>query len=464
MRYLTKLVPSALAATLFVALAAGTLPAQFTTWYVDGVNGSDTNLGNLRSSPLRSISFAVSLAADDDRVVVLPGTYSTSTTGEVFPIAIGGATSQLRVQLIGEQGPDVTIIDMEQQSVSSVLPILRFYWQGEGSSVTGFTFTNTGSGSYWSAAIRCGSTSGGNFAAKDVEIFGNRFTNCYRGLVIFGTEPANLPNQTTGVSFHDNVLDNNAHRGVAMWGDGQNWCYNNTIVNSGHDAIWVDSLSSQPPSNAVVANNVIVGGQVGGVVAGVQGTSATYENNIAWQNAGGDYVGFTPGASNLTADPLFVGASDYHLQAGSPGVESGTLTGLPTIRLDHERFSRRSDPNGDFFAGIDRGAYQSGDPSLALQGTWDQGAQVVFDFQSGTSGGGVLAFAAAPAAIPVSNYGVYALDPALSLFSIGLGGVPTQFPLVLPIDPTLAGVTIHMQGAFVGGGGVQLLNAHERTF
>ncbi len=60
-----------------------------------------------------------------------------------------------------------------------------------------------------------------------------------------------------------------------------------------------------------------------------------------------------PGEGNSNADPLFVGAEDYHLQAGSPAIDAGKATGAPTSDIE----GRRRPCGG----GIDMGAYEYGD-------------------------------------------------------------------------------------------------------
>lgn len=60
------------------------------------------------------------------------------------------------------------------------------------------------------------------------------------------------------------------------------------------------------------------------------------------------------GAGNVTTDPLFVDpkAGDFHLQASSPLIDTGTVAGAPQI--DVERHLR---PCG---SGVDMGAYEFG--------------------------------------------------------------------------------------------------------
>ncbi len=53
-------------------------------------------------------------------------------------------------------------------------------------------------------------------------------------------------------------------------------------------------------------------------------------------------------AGNINADPLFVGSGDYHIQAGSPCIDTGSATGAPSDDIDGD-----SRPQG---AGYDMGS------------------------------------------------------------------------------------------------------------
>lgn len=55
--------------------------------YVNSSIGSDTNNGS-KSSPYKTITKALSMAVANDSVLVNPGTYDISNTGEIFPIVM----------------------------------------------------------------------------------------------------------------------------------------------------------------------------------------------------------------------------------------------------------------------------------------------------------------------------------------------------------------------------------------
>jgi len=77
MRSLTRIasrLPAFLLVALFLALAPNAL-AQ-TTWYVDGVNGSDNNNCRTLATACKTIGHAISLSASGDTIKVAPATYT----------------------------------------------------------------------------------------------------------------------------------------------------------------------------------------------------------------------------------------------------------------------------------------------------------------------------------------------------------------------------------------------------
>ena len=131
------------------------------------------------------------------------------------------------------------------------------------------------------------------------------------------------------------------------------------------------SLSTLNLINSTVAYNSALSypDDGGGGVYVSAGSSASVVNGIFWENSGGQIVasfqttqvaysliqgGFT-GTGNRSGDPLFENhaADDYHLQAGSPCIDSGTPTMADT---DIDGVSR---PQG---AGYDMGACEFHQP------------------------------------------------------------------------------------------------------
>ena len=435
------------------------------TYFVNPVAGLDTNIGTERAKAFKTLSFAATRMGNSDRVILAAGTYAPSKNGETYPIQFGDTSkfsTQNDIEIIGEAGPGATIFDGEQGMTGAGMPMFRFRWDADRASIRGITFTNTGSSDYWSMVFRLGSTSGANFATRNIEITGCVFEKVHRAVVIFGS---NSGNQTDGIRFHDNLIVDGSHRGIAVWGPGTNHVYNNTFVANAQNGIWVDSLSGQATSAAVVTNNIINGSATTGIEAGAQGGVAKFENNNSFGNTTAAYGGFTPSATNTTVDPQFVNPTtgNYRLKSTSPMVESGTAVGLPIIAGDLERCSRLYDANNDGQAGIDRGCYATNEVAMKFGGDWSVGKTGTLVFTSTTPAPVAVIFGEAEGALVLLPFGVLLIDPSMILPVSVTTASPTTLSFPIPNNPTLNGYTFVAQGLVVAPR-IKLLNGDSRTF
>ncbi|MCP4539197.1 MAG: right-handed parallel beta-helix repeat-containing protein, partial [Chloroflexi bacterium] len=121
--------------------------------------------------------------------------------------------------------------------------------------------------------------------------------------------------------------------GIAVYGEAvlgdttQAQLVNNTIAFNSGDGVKADNSTVL----VLVRNNIIVGNGRGIHDVDDKGAAITIDHNDVWDN-GEDYLHVTPGAGDISADPLFVDVAngDYHLQVGSPCIDKGTSTGAPT--------------------------------------------------------------------------------------------------------------------------------------
>jgi uncharacterized protein DUF1565 len=123
--------------TALTPLIEAGFPNTITQWYVDAVNGSDANPGTA-AAPFKRITMGLSVAANEDTVVVAPGTYDAAN-GEVFPLVV-----PYGVTLVGDEatkGAQTTIVSGSTgQSIDAAVSLRN------NATIAGFTITATGLG------------------------------------------------------------------------------------------------------------------------------------------------------------------------------------------------------------------------------------------------------------------------------------------------------------------------------
>lgn len=111
--------------------------------------------------------------------------------------------------------------------------------------------------------------------------------------------------------------------GVFIGGNSSPRITNNTIADNASEAegggIHVDYGSAPSVTNTILWNN-------GDDLSGATADMVSYCNI-----EDGDFAG---ASGNISGDPLFLGADDYHLSAISPCIDSGTETGAPADDID----------------------------------------------------------------------------------------------------------------------------------
>jgi hypothetical protein len=137
---------------------------------------------------------------------------------------------------------------------------------------------------------------------------------------------------------------------------------NNTIVSNTVDGIGLWNNSTIP----LLRNNIIADN--GSYAVGGDGAVTLSEYNDLWNNPGGTYEmpTVTLGSGNIALDPQFVDVAngDYHLQADSPCIDTGTSTGAPME--DFEEDPRPLDGDMDGTAAVDMGADEFKLPQVFL--------------------------------------------------------------------------------------------------
>src|SRR6185312_14373961 len=114
--------------------------------------------------------------------------------------------------------------------------------------------------------------------------------------------------------------------------------YNNTIDNARDAGIIVgsgDSGSSSSTGDYISTSNNIIYDSANGIVEnGITGVHNSYVDNLLYGIEGSNIRlqnGLTD-SGTVYSNPMFVNASahDYHLQSGSPAINTGTTNGAPS--------------------------------------------------------------------------------------------------------------------------------------
>ncbi|RKY16042.1 MAG: hypothetical protein DRP63_06145, partial [Planctomycetota bacterium] len=341
-----------------------------TTWYVDAVNGSDSNSGSSWSDAFATIGKALSVADDYDLVLVADATYNETD------LNFGGRRIHLKGVDYHSGGLTQPVIDCQGNG--------RAFYFGSGetkdSVIDNFTIQNGKVTSDYGGAIFCENISSPtitncSFSGNSADWGGAIWCDNFSSPTI--TNCSFSGNSATGVdsyggaiccSFCSNPTVSNCTFGGnnADWG-GAICCKsdssptvtnctfssNNTSYDGG--AIFCWNNSSPKVTNCVLSGNSA--GQYGGAIY-CASSSPTLNNCILWGNSASivgnevyvgsgscnlnyccvDNAGYGGVTSNITEnncihqDPQFVDPAngDYHLQDTSPCIDAGDNSYVPT--------------------------------------------------------------------------------------------------------------------------------------
>ena len=115
-------------------------------------------------------------------------------------------------------------------------------------------------------------------------------------------------------SIRNNIIRDHSTYGIYVDYSGSPAIEFNTIVNNG-TGIFIYNYHS---GTATLNSNIIVENGIGVQ----QNGNSTLKYNDVWGN-NNDYSGVSAGGGDITADPLFAGNNDYHLQPTSPCINAG---------------------------------------------------------------------------------------------------------------------------------------------
>jgi hypothetical protein len=283
------------------------------TYFVDGLNGDDTNHGQTEDTALQTIGRAVELAGDGDTIVVADGTYENAGDPHEPVLDFHGKAITVR----SRNGPQNCILAGGDYVVD--------FHSGEERTavVAGFTVTGGDPG----GGIRC------DHASPTIErmIIAGNWSEYNNGAVFLRGSRARI----AGTLVRDNASFG-ACAGIYCVENSAAVITNTTIAANQVGGIWCDGTSVAVVTNCILWNN--------NADYDIHNATATY---TCLQHA-------APGTGNISDDPLLAdpAGGDCRLTAGSPAVDAGTVTEAPSIDLDGNQR-----PCG---AALDMGAYEWG--------------------------------------------------------------------------------------------------------
>ncbi|TES92885.1 MAG: T9SS type A sorting domain-containing protein [Candidatus Cloacimonadota bacterium] len=233
-----------------------------------------------------TIQEAIDVAGPGDIVMVAPGVYVEEITLKADVIVIGAGEGLSIIDGGGDQG-DVVFASGNVITNTTKL---------QGFTITGANYAGMPGG----GGIFC------NTGASP-EICNNRIEGNSTGIATWnGATPF----------LHNNVVIDNTYTGVSI--SSKPTVINNTIANN-NNGIY-DSGGYQP----VVMNNIVTGNSNKGMGCVNSSVPTDFSYNDVWGN-GQNYYNCSPGPGDISANPLFVDEpnGDYHLQPGSPCIDSG---------------------------------------------------------------------------------------------------------------------------------------------
>jgi hypothetical protein len=366
-------------------LASGSLSASPKTLFV-ATAGNDQGLCT-SSRPCATIAHASTLAEPGDTVLVAPGTY----TGSFQTRASGTASAYITYRSEERWGAKIVQgrSDSAWGNYGNYVVIDGFEIIGNPSSVGvngiftsgGFTIIEHNKihgilpatcDSRGGAGIHLESSNDqvlGNFIFQIGPQEGSPLYPCSYVHGIYFEKPYGLA--------AENIVFQASGYGIHEWHQAAEIIVvNNTVFNNGFGGILVGNEGRGSPAvnnHAVIANNVVYGNGKYGIheccTTAFTGSCNLYDNNLLFRNP--TNIKLQTGSERRTtiADPLFVNytgdaTGDYHLRAGSPGINRGlnsegdaacgTSAHFPLVDIDGRRRAQASGATG-----LDLGAYQS---------------------------------------------------------------------------------------------------------
>jgi hypothetical protein len=344
-----------------------TTPAAAQTEYFVRKTGNDGNSGLSAAAAWQTIDKAANTVGPNSVVYVGAGTYNESITPvndglSLMPIRYVADTDGLKtgdagaVLVTGVNDPLYLDGDDYQQFAG-------FTFSGNATGMTAFSSTGllfedcefigaSGSSVYIysaTATFRGGSAHGGGYAGfhtgftgatltlEDFDIFGNAEVGIWSITAtnltmdrcrVYGNGDGSVGGINIGgnLALTNCLIVDNIGYGIYVMPVGVHTIYQCTFDDNTIDGLYVDG------GTVTVQNCIITNSGDDGLDR--QGGTLNHSYNLVWNNTT-NYEGTTAGTGEVSADPLYAGASDWHVETGSPALDNGTdLSAFTTVDLD----------------------------------------------------------------------------------------------------------------------------------
>jgi parallel beta-helix repeat protein len=269
------------------------------------------------------IQVAIDAACKDDTIIISAGTYNENLNIQTNNLTLKGASGTTAEDIIIDGGGKDNVIFVTLVK-SFTIDGVTLQNSGQGATVPG----NTGLfvEARWQATVN----------AKNLIVKENGF-----GIALWKSD------EDRDFTISNSLIINNLYDGI----DNRSTApavmivKNNTIANNGRHGYHDNKEESIDNGDVVLKNNIIVGNGGAGIHP-YDSANRTISYNNVFNNTIGNYmkhrsgedISFVPdpGAGRLSVDPLFVSATDYHLQADSPMIDAGDVgnTDADGTRLD----------------------------------------------------------------------------------------------------------------------------------
>jgi len=272
------------------------------------------------------IQDALNFSVPGDTVTVNCGTYSSTNTGEIFPLFVPGGVSL--------KGASANCVILDAQSFGPVIVVNNY----DSGIISGLTLVNglanNGGGMSLSNVSNLfveGNIFQGNQASNlgsglslinggpGMVIQNNLFVGNTRSSVSAGV-PAAVQLSNSQAQVFNNVIANGDGDGLSLNNGTVAQVENNIFYKNGSGTLGFGLFDSTPSTSTLVAFNLFFGNVENDISVGGNSVTAAQANALS---------GTDQFSNNISGDPLFVNpinpliGGDFHLSAGSPGIGAG---------------------------------------------------------------------------------------------------------------------------------------------